>query len=146
MARRYTRTTEKIAAKKQHLTFSLRLKRYGLIPRSLYVRPLVNSREGREIAQRTSRRFLMARISQNVREIPELEHDKFFQRRQLEFNLRPQHVAALEACQEVAQNQMTTECKCRQKRKFDSLLEQSTDASRPRRFSDGWRRMSWQEA
>ena len=104
-------------ARKQHLTFSLRPKHYGLIPRSLYVSPLVNSREGREIAQRTSRRFLMACISQNVREIRELEHDKLFQQRQLEFKLRPQHVAALKACQEVPRNQMTAECKCLQKKK-----------------------------
>ena len=138
LARQYTRTTEKIAARKQHLTFSLRLKRYGLVPRSLWVRPLVNSREGWEIAQRTSRRFLIVRISQNVREIRELKHDKFFQRRQLEFNLQPQHAAALEAFQEVVRNQMTAECKYRQKRKFDTLLERSTDASRPRRLADRW--------
>ena len=50
-------TMEKMPARKQHLTFSLHLKRYGLIPRSLYVHPLVNNQEDWEIAQRTSRRF-----------------------------------------------------------------------------------------
>ena len=49
-------------------------------------------REGQEKAQRTSRQFLMACILQNVREIRELELNKFFQWIQLEFNLRPRHV------------------------------------------------------
>ena len=82
MARQYARTAERIAARRQHLAFNLRTKRYGLTPQSLWVRPLVDSQEGRDIARRTSIRFLMARITQNARTIRELDHDLYFQRRQ----------------------------------------------------------------
>ena len=79
-------------------TFGPQLEDHTLrAPRSLWARPLVDSQEGRDIARQTSRRFLMTRITQKARTIRELEHDLFFQRRQLEFNLRPQHASALEA-------------------------------------------------
>ncbi len=69
MVRKYLKLTKKMASLKQHLNFNLRMKRYGLIPRSLHVKPLVNTQEGRNIAKRTSRSFLLARITQTVRSI-----------------------------------------------------------------------------
>ena len=78
--RHYIKTAEMIASSRQHLTFNIRAKRYGLIPRSLRVRPLVHSQEGRQIAMKTSRNFLLARIRENVKKIRQRENDLFFQR------------------------------------------------------------------
>ena len=138
MARRYTRTAERTAAHRQHLAFNLRLKRYGLLPRSLWVRPLINSQEGRDIANRASRRFLMARIAQNARTVRNLELDLLFQRRQLQFHLHPPDTEAMEMIRERSFREKTTKCKERQKRKFDKLLNRGTGDVRARRSKDKW--------
>ena len=111
LARRHTRIAERIAAHRQHLAFNLRLKRYGLVPRSLWVRPLVDSQEGKDIARRTSRRFLMARISQNVRTVRELKHDLLSQRRQLAFHMHPSHVEVLKEVRARTQWEKTERCR-----------------------------------
>ena len=85
-----------IASSRQHLTFNIRAKRYGLIPRSLRVCPLVHSQEGRQIAMKTSRNFLLARIGENLKKIRQRENDLFFSRRQLEFHLHHADMTALE--------------------------------------------------
>ena len=136
--RQYTRTAERITARRQHLAFNLRTKRHGLTPRSLWVRPLVGSQKGRDIVRRTSRRFLMARITQNARTIRELEHDLYFQRRQLECNLRPQHASALEAVRGRAHDEVTAKYKERQKRKFDTLMGRVNAETRHGRQDDRW--------
>ena len=46
-----------------------------LVPKSLRVKPLVNNEKGKEIAARSSKSFLKARISQNIRTITSLEND-----------------------------------------------------------------------
>ena len=56
--RQYVRSSEKIAAKK-HLNFNTRAKRYGLIPKSLRIRSLVHTQEGRNIAARASKIFFI---------------------------------------------------------------------------------------
>ena len=127
-ARRYTRTAERIAAHRQHLAFNLQIKRYGLMPRSLEVRLLVHSQEGREIARQTSRHFLKARILQNVRNVLELEYDLFFQRQQLEFHLQAPHAEALEEVRTRIQQERTEKCKEQQKR----------NPSHPRHPNDKW--------
>ena len=114
------------------------VKRYNLTPRSLWVCPLVSSQEGREIRKRTSRRFLMARITQNVRLVCELEFDLLFQRRQLEFHLQPPHFAALDRLGERSQREKTEECNARQKRTFGTLLNSTTDGNRQQCPSDRW--------
>ena len=103
---------------------------------SLKVWPLVHSQKGREIARQASRRFLIACISQNVRKVRELEYSLFFQRRQFEFHLQASHAEALE---EVWTDQSPTgECKERQKRKFNTLLNQSSGGPQPRHPNDRW--------
>ena len=97
-----------------------------------------DTQEGRDIARRTSRWFLMARITQNVRIIRELEHDLFFQRRQLEFNLRQPHVSALEVARAKVHEKTTDECKERQKRKFDCMMRRAAEGTRPRRPDNRW--------
>ena len=54
----YVETKKKIATYKQHLAFNLRTKRYSVTPFSLRVRSLVSMQKGRDIARRTSNRFL----------------------------------------------------------------------------------------
>lgn len=105
---------------------------------TLWVRPLVDTQEGRDIAHRTSRRFLLTWITQNVRSIRELEHDLFFQRRQLEFNLRQPHVSALEVARAKVHEKTTNECKERQKRKFDRMMRCVAEGTRPRQPDDRW--------
>lgn len=56
------------------------------------VHTLVFSVEGRKIASNTNWQFLLARISANVREIRNLECDLHFEKRQIEFILRPEHM------------------------------------------------------
>ena len=137
LARLYVETEEKIATYKQHLAFNLRTKRYGLTPRSLRVRPLVSTQEGRDIARRTSYRFLGARITQNVRKKRDLEHNSWFQRRQLAFHLDPEHLAKLDGFTELRKATTTERCKTRQKRKFDTLLFHSREEARAPR-NDRW--------
>ena len=120
--RHYIKTAEMIASSRQHLTFNIRAKRYGLIPRSLRVHPLVHSQEGRQIAMKTSRNFLLARIGENVKKIRQRENDLFFQCRQLEFHLHQADMTALEEVRQKAQDKMTAKCKKRQKKKFDTML------------------------
>lgn len=48
-----------------HLAFNFRCKSENLIPRSLQIKPLVKSTEGRKIAEKASRLFLLERIQLN---------------------------------------------------------------------------------
>ena len=129
-ARYYVKTSRRITVQKQHLNFNLRSKRYALIPNSIRVRPLVDSYEGHRIAERASRQFLAARVTQNHRAIRHLETDAYFQRLQLEFALQPSHFCALEKLVDRARSLEQTKCKERQKRKFDSLLSRSWNVRR----------------
>ncbi len=123
--RHYIRTAEKIATFRQHLHFNLRAKRYHLIPRSLQVKPLVNTKEGRTIAETTSRRFLLARISQNAMELKHLEQDLRCQNGELRLELQDDHLSTLQSMKDNAQTLLTKKCKERQKHKFDLLLAKS---------------------
>ena len=58
--RRYMNTLNKIARQYQHITFNNKCRRYEVIPRSLRVKPLVDTDEGQQIASRASSRFLSA--------------------------------------------------------------------------------------
>ena len=49
-----------------------------------------------KIAESTAHKFLGARIQDCYRKTCQLENDVFFQRRQLEFALHPQHFQVLE--------------------------------------------------
>ena len=128
MARKYIKSSEKLAANKQHLIFNLRAKRYGLTPRSLQVKPLVNNQQGRHVARQTGRKFLLARISQIVSLTKSLEQDLHFAKRELEYHLQPQHFSALEDVKEKAIMNTMNNCKKRQKRKFDLLLCRDTSS------------------
>ena len=66
------------------------------IPNAIRVRTLVDSYEGHRIAERASRQFLRARVTQNLHMIRHLETDVYFQRCQLELALHPGHLSALE--------------------------------------------------
>ena len=82
-SRRYINTSLKITRQHQHITFNNRCKRYQVIPRSLRVKALVNTEEGRRIAVRTSFRFLYARVRECYRTLKKLEQDSQLQRREL---------------------------------------------------------------
>ena len=74
------------------------------------------------IAHRASRQFLAARIQQNYKSLRQLDHDLFFQKRQLEFSLERQHFDALMALCERAELQERLKTKERQKQRFDTML------------------------
>jgi len=80
---------------------------------SEYDRPLVNTNTGRKIARRASDQFLRARISENATSIRHLETDLFFQKRQLEFALRPEHTDALQQLKDRSSSQLTEKIKTR---------------------------------
>ena len=76
--RRYINTALKIIKQKEHIAFNSRCKRYEVIPKSLYVKALVNTEYGRRIASNTSRRFLTARIEGCYRHVRGFELELFF--------------------------------------------------------------------
>ena len=90
-ARYYIKTSTKIARLQQHTAFNRRCRRYRLLPRCLYVKPLVRTAEGHKIAESTAHKFLGARIQDCYCKTCQLENDLFFQRHELEFALQPQH-------------------------------------------------------
>ena len=96
------RTSEKLASMKQHLHFNIRARRYNIIPKSLKVKPLVNNQEGRDIAERMSKKCLQVRISQNIRTIRSLEHDITYQRNEILYMLDKQYVSVVENLREKA--------------------------------------------
>jgi len=136
--RHYISTAQKIANQKQQLTFNHRCKYYGLLPPSLRVRPLVNTNTGRKIARRASDQFLHARISENATSIRHLETDLFFQKRQLEFALRPEHADALQQLKDRSSSQLTEKIKTRLKRKFNWFLQRRTGTSPTHHAIDKW--------
>ena len=83
------KTSTKIARLQQHTAFNRRCRRYRLHPRCLRVKPLVRTAEGHKIAESASPKFLAARIQDCYHKTRQLEHDLFFQKRQVEFALQP---------------------------------------------------------
>ena len=77
-ARYYLKTSTKIARLQQHTTFNRRCRRYRLLPRCLYVKPLVRTTEGQKIAECTAHKFLGVRIQDCYRKTRQLENNLFF--------------------------------------------------------------------
>ena len=76
----------------------------------------MNNKEGRDIAERTSRKFLQARISQNVR----IYNNRCYTRK---ISLGKENIVpAVENMREKVYQDMTKKCKDRQKKKFEILL------------------------
>ena len=119
--RYYVSTGIRLAKQREHLTFNLRCKQLRLSTSSLSVKPLVRTAEGYQIAKQTSFRFLCARINENVRNIENLEHDIFFQKRQLEFVLEERLFQAVHQHMSRKASNISNECRSRMKRRIDFL-------------------------
>ena len=63
---------------------------------------------------------------QSVRYIRRVDHDLYFQRRQLEFHLRSSQMSALEELRMRAESDKTAKIKTRQKRKFEKLVTRAS--------------------
>ena len=98
---------------------------------------MVDTYAGRRIARRASLQFLCAWISQNTAAIRHLKTDLFFQKRQLEFALRPEHTEALQQLKEESVRQHTEKIKTRQQQKFDRFLQRKM-RSPSHSFTDKW--------
>ena len=122
LVRAFVVTAKRIATQRQHLAFNYRCKRYQLMPRCLRVKPLVQSHEGEQIAERTSRQFLCAQIEHNHRVARRLELDLRFRRQVLTETLRRDELEVLVSLSTEVQINEQEKCKSRQKRKFDALL------------------------
>ena len=72
-------------------------KRYQVIPRSLRVKALVNTEEGRRIAVRTSFRFPYAQVRECYRTLKKLEQDSQLQRRELTLVIDSEMLKRLDA-------------------------------------------------
>ena len=131
LCRNYVTTARRIARQKQHIAFNSRCRRYQLTPRSLRVKPLVDTAEGRQIAQRASAQFLAARINENYRTLRKLQHDMRLQGGQLSQELQAQDVTSLETLREFSQEKEKLKAKHRQKSKFDTLLGRRTSRNPP---------------
>ena len=94
--RYYVNTASKISRTRQHIAFSQRCRRYQLLPRSLTVKPLVPTPEGRRVAARAGWQFMSARVSHCYEELRRLETDLFFQKRQLEHVFSLRHAVTIE--------------------------------------------------
>ena len=127
---------KRITAHRQHLAFNLRMKRYRLVPQGA----AVGAQPGEQGDCRTNWQILPDGPNlQNVHKVRELEFDLFFQRRQLEFHLQagPTYRSFGGSMDQNAMGE-NRECKERQKRKFDTLLNWSKVGSHWRRPSDRW--------
>ena len=100
------------------------------MPRSLRVKPLVPTSDGRCIAQRAGWECLSTRVQHCYGKLKNLETD-IFQKQQLDFALGSQTSAVLEVYKEKAQTKITSNTKERHKRKFDKLL---TEQSHPQSY------------
>ena len=124
--RHYVNTAQKISRTHQHIAFNQRCRRYQLLQRSLTIKPLVPTPQGRRIAQRASYQFLSARVQQCYSKLKNLEMDMFFQKCQLNHTLGTQKAAAIEKHKDDTQSKVSTQTKERNKKKFDVLLTRKT--------------------
>ena len=105
---------------------------------TLRIKPPVRTSEGYRVARRASMAFLNARINENYRILRKLDHDVYFQKCQLERILHHHHAKALESLRLAAENQETTKVKARQKRKFDYLTKNKSNAGLHAPSSERW--------
>ena len=117
--RYYVNTASEISHTQQHIAFSQRCRRYQVLPKSLTVKPLVQTAQGRRIAQRASSQFLAARVQHCYRRLNDLEMDLYFQKRQLEHVLSSQRLAAVENHRGDVQTKAINWVKEWQKHKFE---------------------------
>ena len=120
--RHYANTACKISHTNQHIALKQRCRRHQLLPRSLEVKPLVPTTQGRRVAQRSGFQFLAARVQHCYGKLKNLETDLFFQKHQLDHALGSQRFAALEKLVTDTQKKTTMQMKKERKRKFDNLM------------------------
>ncbi len=113
--RRYVNTSLKIARQHQHIAFNTRCRRYKIIPRSLRVKPLVDTAGGRRIAARTSSQFLSARIDEGYRSLRKLKLERLLQKEELTHTIAPQELESLESHLRIATDNEKSKTKERQK-------------------------------
>ena len=123
-------TASKISRTRQHIAFSQRCRRYQLLPRSLTVKPLVPTPEGRRVAARAGWQFMSARVSHCYGELRRLETDLFFQKRQLEHVFSSRHAVTIEEHKNAVQYKVSNSSKERQKKKFDALLARQASSQK----------------
>ena len=73
---RYERCRERTARFRNHVVFALRCKQEGIIPRSLDIRPPINTEQGRRIARRAGHQFLRERLRLSNFKLRELEEER----------------------------------------------------------------------
>ena len=112
---KYGREMLALVWKVSHLAFNSRCKRYQLIPRCLQVKPLVQSHEGKRIAECASCQFLCAQIKHNHPVARRLELDLCFRRQVLTETLRRDKLAVLVLLSAEVQNNEQEKCKPRHK-------------------------------
>ena len=111
----FVATAKRLATQRQHLAFNSRCKRYQLIPRCLQVKPLVQSHEGKWIAECASCQFLCVQIEHNHPVARRLELDLHFRHQVLTEKLRRDKLAVLVLLSAEVQNNEQEKCKPRHK-------------------------------
>ena len=120
-ARHYLKTSIQLARLQQRITFNRKCRHYRLLPKCLYVKPLVRIAKGHKIATSTSQKFLGAQIQESYRKMHVVKQDLFFERCQLEFALQRRHFQLLEEYH-LDQTQFESDTsRNTQQRKFDAL-------------------------
>ena len=132
---RYERIGRKIARFKNHVAFSVRCKREGIIPISLKVRSPIDTAQGRRIAHRASQMFLSERIRVSNFKLRQLEDE----RKWMEIGLRRSLSSEDFDCMEKRTRENVefefVSTRERQRKKFDRLKESSQtikDNGRPK--------------
>ena len=73
---RYERNKEKTARFKNHLVFNLHCKTERILPKSLEIRPPINTSRGWDIARHASHQFLNERIQLSTFKLKQLEDER----------------------------------------------------------------------
>ena len=126
----YIKTSTKLSKYQQHTTFNRRCRERHVLPKYLRVKPLVRTSEGHRITHNGSRHFLGACIQECYRKICHLEKDLYYQRRQLELSLQPDHFQELECQRTHISDRENQKFKSTQIRKFDNLIDHNQDRRR----------------
>ena len=72
----YQRCVEKSARFRNHVAFTMKCKKEGIVPKSLYIRPPIDTERGRRITQNAERQLLNERLRVSNFQIRKLEEER----------------------------------------------------------------------
>ena len=120
---RYGKCLEKLARYKNHVVFSARCKRQGIIPVSLRIRSPVNSERGKEIAEKASKRFLNERLRLANNRVRQLQDERKRRELRLRQTLKEEDYRKLNTMSVQHAEKLFERTKEKQQAKFDRWIK-----------------------